>query len=65
MLRGFWMRRKLKRLLEQARIRVISDEERAAQRISFAYGNTKLSNDNITRELVEAGAQNVDRRLID
>jgi len=46
--------------------RTISDEEREAQRRSFAYGNTKLSNDDITRELVERVADDlahVDRTI--
>lgn len=37
----------------------MTSAEREAQRRSFAYGNTKLSNDAITRELIdEAAARN-------
>jgi len=35
----------------------MSEEEREAQRISFAYGNTKLSNQDITREDVIKASQ--------
>lgn len=42
----------LEELLTQARKRVVSDEERERQRISFAYGNSKIENDAITRETV-------------
>jgi hypothetical protein len=31
----------------------MSEEEREAQRRSFAYGNVVLSNPNITRELID------------
>ncbi len=40
-------------LIEAARSRFISDDERQAQRRSFAYGNTKIKNDRITREMVD------------
>ena len=40
-------------LIDAARTRFITDEEREAQRRSFAYGNTKIENDRITREMVD------------
>jgi hypothetical protein len=40
-------------LIDAARFRTISDDERQAQRRSFAYGNTKIENDRITREMVD------------
>ncbi len=43
----------LQALIEAARSRFISDDERQAQRRSFAYGNTKIENDRITREMVD------------
>ena len=43
----------LQRLIDAARSRSITDEEREAQRRSFAYGNTKIENDRITREMVD------------
>jgi len=57
------MSRKLLKLIEKLRGKVISDTERAAQRISFAYGNVKLHNDKITREMVEEQSDNVDRKI--
>lgn len=43
----------LARLIEAARNRPFPPEEREAQRRSFAYGNTKIENDLITREMVD------------
>jgi hypothetical protein len=40
-------------LIDAARSRSISPDERQAQRRSFAYGNTKIENDRITREMVD------------
>jgi hypothetical protein len=34
--------------------RPITPEDREAQRRSFAYGNAKLSNENVTRDMVDA-----------
>ena len=34
----------------------MSNAERAAQRESFAYGNTKIRNDRITREIIHSEA---------
>jgi hypothetical protein len=42
----------LQRLIDEARRRPFSAEEREAQRRSFAYGNAKIENDRITREMV-------------
>jgi hypothetical protein len=44
----------LQKLIEAARFHTMSPEERQAQRRSFAYGNTKIENDRITREMVDA-----------
>jgi hypothetical protein len=43
----------LQTLIDAARSRSISADERQAQRRSFAYGNTKIENDRITREMVD------------
>lgn len=40
-------------LLEHARSTTMTPEQREAQRRSFVYGNVKLANDKITRELVD------------
>ena len=43
----------LQTLIEAARSRPLSDDERQAQRRSFAYGNTKIENDRATRQMVD------------
>jgi hypothetical protein len=43
----------LQTLIEAARKRPFPAEEREAQRRSFAYGNTKIENDLITRQMVD------------
>lgn len=41
------------RRLEQLKNYKVTEKERKEQAISLAYGNVKLSNPNITREMVE------------
>ena len=43
---------RLQQLIDEARLRPFGAEEREAQRRSFAYGNAKIENDRITREMV-------------
>jgi hypothetical protein len=43
----------VERLLELARVTPVSAAEREAQRLSFAYGNAKLSDARVTRETIE------------
>jgi hypothetical protein len=43
---------KLRELLKQKSNVQMTPEQREAQRQSFAYGNTKFENDQITRETV-------------
>jgi hypothetical protein len=50
------MTRELKPLLEAAERVHMTAEQREEQRRSFAFGNTAIENDRITRELVEAEA---------
>lgn len=47
----------LSRLVEVARGVRMDDEQRNEQRSGFVYGNTRLENSNVTRELVDAIAQ--------
>jgi hypothetical protein len=47
------MDRNLSRLVELARGVHMNDAQRNEQRNSFVYGNTKIENKEITRELVE------------
>lgn len=45
--------RNLSRLIELAKGVHMNDEQRNEQRNSFVYGNTKIENNNVTRELVD------------
>lgn len=58
----------LKKLLREARNRIMSDEDRWRQRCSFAYGNAAIGNPNVTREMVaeiSLDPDHVDRGLSD
>lgn len=48
---------KILELLERAREVQMTEPQKVQQRISFAYGTTKIENDNITREMVEIAAE--------
>jgi len=47
----------LTELLAAAKQADLTSEEKEEQRRSFAYGNTKIENDRITRELVDQEAE--------
>ena len=47
----------LEELLEMARTLPVSAEERERQRRSFAFGNTNIENDRITRATVDQAAE--------
>ncbi len=51
------MSNELKELLAAAKNTDLTSEEKEAQRRSFAYGNTKIENDRITRDLVDQEAE--------
>ena len=53
----------LRKLIEEARLRPFTAEERQAQRRSFAYGNTKIENDLITREMIAEADEKVKAEL--
>ncbi|HWB33535.1 MAG TPA: hypothetical protein VG714_10195 [Acidobacteriaceae bacterium] len=53
----------LRQLIEEARHRPFPAEEREAQRRSFAYGNTKIENDLITREMIAEADEKVKAEL--
>lgn len=53
------MLRKLEALLERARNVRMTSEEQEEQRRSFAYGNTKIENDRITREIIDREAESL------
>jgi hypothetical protein len=46
------MTKELQELVERARQIEMTPDQVAAQRQSFAYGNTHIENDRITREMV-------------
>ena len=48
---------KLSQLIEKARAVKMSSRDREEQRRSFAYGNTKIENDLITREMIDEAAE--------
>lgn len=48
-------------LLEVARHYEYSAAEKEEHRRSFAFGNTKIENDRITRELIDREAEKLDR----
>ena len=47
----------LRDLVERARAVTMTESEREAQRRSFAFGNTKIENDHITRETIDEAAR--------
>jgi hypothetical protein len=51
------MSNRLDKLLEVARTVQMTSEEREEQRRSFAYGNTKIENDRITKVTIERAAE--------
>jgi len=51
------MTEKLSALIEKARSVRMSQRDSEKQRRSFAYGNTKIENDRITREMVDEQAE--------
>jgi Fic family protein len=59
------MSEELKQLIDAARHRPFPDAEREAQRRSFAYGNTNIENDRVTREMVDRLAEDLTRELQD
>ena len=47
----------LQQLIEAARHTPFPEEDREAQRRSFAYGNTHIENERITREMIDEEAE--------
>jgi predicted DNA binding CopG/RHH family protein len=54
------MDEKMRKLLKAAEKIGMSSEEMEAQRRSFAYGNAHLSNPNVTREMIDSAAEELD-----
>ena len=55
------MSNELQALIEKARSVRMTPEQQEAQRRSFAYGNTKLENDRITKETIDREAERLNR----
>jgi len=53
----------LKTLIERAKRVQMTPEETEQQRLSFAYGNTKIENDRITRETVKRQSEALKRNV--
>ena len=53
---------KLEFLLEKAKKIKMTDAQKEEQRRSFAYGNTKIENDLITREMIDKAAERIARK---
>jgi len=53
----------LQRLIDAARRHPFTEDEREAQRRSFAYGNTKIENDLITREMIDEADERIKAEL--
>lgn len=51
------MTKELKGLLEAAQRVSMSENEKEAQRRSFAYGSAKIENEDVTREMVDRAAE--------
>ena len=56
------MDEKLDFLLKQAKKIEMTPAEQEEQRRSFAYGNTKIENDLITREMIDEAADRLAKR---
>lgn len=52
----------LERLLEKARTVWMTVAEQEEQRRSFAYGNTRIENDLITRSMIDEAAERLARQ---
>jgi hypothetical protein len=57
------MNDELTRLIEAARLHPFSDEEKQAQRRSFAYGNAKIENDRVTWEMIVEADEKIKAEL--
>ncbi len=51
------MNHKIKPLVDAARRVEMTDEDRENQRVSFAYGNTAIENELITRDMIRSEAE--------
>ena len=59
------MTNRLQELLDEAKKTVQTQQEKEEQRRSFAYGNTKIENSLITREMVDQAAESLKKEAAD
>jgi hypothetical protein len=50
------MSEKLQKLIDASRAHTMTEDEKEAQRRSFAFGNAKIENDHVTRQMVDEAA---------
>ena len=55
--RGAQMKTKFEELVAQGKAAPFTPDDKEAQRRSFAYGNVKIENDQVTREMVDREAE--------
>lgn len=53
------MSKELQKLIDAARGKAMSSDEKEAQRRSFAYGNAHIENDRVTRQMVDEAADRI------
>lgn len=53
------MSKDLQKLIDAARGKTMSSDEKEAQRRSFAYGNAHIENDRVTRQMVDEAADKI------
>jgi hypothetical protein len=51
----------LQELIDASRTQVMSDYQKEAQRRSFAYGNARIENSRVTKEMVDEAAEKIAR----
>jgi hypothetical protein len=54
----------IEKLLELARTTPVSEADRAAQRLSFAYGNANMADARVTRETIQRAAEELDKNPV-
>ena len=52
---------KMQKMVDSAKHVVMTEDEKEAQRRSFAYGNANLENDRVTHEVVAQAAKALDK----
>lgn len=53
------MSEQLQKLIAASRGKTMSDDQKEAQRRSFAYGNAHIENDHVTRQMIDEAAEKI------